>query len=389
LPLSIDENRQEPPLPDPSPAVSHLNERASFDPRIPIHIVTGPAGREKAALVERIAGPVRAQNAYAVVLTASESWTRLAQHGERIAPDMIRIPNGAVVCFGGSDIRYALYQLHLRKLGLLTPCIEYERVLIDLGTDYHAGDLAALVLNDDRIDASYRLEEIATLVSARTSYQALTTEDQTRIAEADTILICNASPSEPDSTLLAQCAITSLNPLARVARSEAFFPHQAPAWQIPLGAFREDHAAALASRTGMIRFGQERDTLLGFVSNLYNNARSNSPEEMPALRVLRMRIDGGIDLPRFIHVIEDLIQTFGAQVLRLAAMINVPNADFPIVFEVIGGTLLRPVYGTGGQRQGSDICIIARGLDAREAFRAFGRCVRSDPKMGAAMEVAL
>lgn len=370
----------------PKQVYSPEHERASVDPRIPLYVFTGASNPAKIAAMQNVSDAFRDGDAGALIVTGPESWAAMeVLSKEIIAPDMIRCPDGQIACFAGADIRYALYQLHLRKVGLLEPRIDYNIVLIDLDVEYHLRELAASVLNDDRIDASYRLARIIAVVPERSCDAQLDHAERARIAAADTVFISGSESTRTEDHQSAEHIAAALNPLASIVYSDRFNLHLGKPWRVPLGGFRKNDVPSITSQTGMILLNDDGRPAFCLTSNLYNDARRNHADTA-TLRALRMVIAGQMDLPRFCLVLNDLIHAYGQQLLRLSAIVNAKHSERPMAFDVIGGILVRPAYASNSTMESSDICIAAPGLDAKETFRIFSDCVLPASNAGPPME---
>jgi G3E family GTPase len=350
--------------------------KASIDPRIPIYLVTGATDESKFALLERIAGRASLGTPYAFAITNSHCWKTLSDDGETVAatPDMVRMVSGEICCYAADDLVHALYQLHLRKLGLLSPKHNYEAIVFELDMRLETGTFAAVVQNDTRVDATYRIARILYAVEAGDCAPNNDDRHLRRIGEADTIILTHTDVCDAATLRATRSMISSHNPFAAIEEIDNYQLDACRPWRIRPGEFSENDVDRLCSETGIVRPNGLGDSVLALASNLYNEAFYNESQNRPASRAVRIIIPGELDLMAVMQAIEELSEMLGPDVLRLYAVLNVRNADYPISIEVVGGTLLHPAYHSQESRKDSDICIAARGLDVRKAVKTFQQC---------------
>lgn len=362
--------------------------RARVDPRLPIYVLTGARGSGKSTLITRIVRTAPSHTRYAVLYTDRASWARASAQGRAIAPDIVRSPSGAVCGFAGDDIVNAFYQLHLRKLGLLSPRLDFDGVLVELAAGLETESFTALAQNDVRLDATYRIARILCVVDVSRRRRLLMDVPARRIAEADTLVLSHGDRCSPDAVPAACADLGALNPFAAVVESGPYAPDADHAWCVPLGHLGESSARQLIRDGGLIRLSDPHRSAFCLVGNVHNNPRSNRPDDALPLRALRISLPGEVDVMMIMRVIEELRRSLGANVARLSAVLNVRHADYPIALEMVGGTLHGPSYASDRRCDGSDIIILAHGLDAKAAFRAFGRCSRQAAVAAGRIEVA-
>jgi len=365
--------------------------RAGVDPRLPIYLVTGEGGASKLALLERFANCDQRETPYAFVITDPSSWSAISAGGERIlpTPEMVRISSGKVCCYGGDDPVHAFHQLHLRKLGLLSPSLDYDAVVVDVGAQFETGNFSAVVQNDTRLDVTYRIAGILHAVDAGGQSIRKDASRQRWIGEADTIVLTQTEECDADSLLAITTTVSSLNPLAAIEEIDTLQADSFHPWRIAPGDFNDYGAERLARETGMVQVSRPGEPISVTVSNLYGDARSNEPDGQAVGRAMRVHIPGEVDLSAVMRSIETLCISYGPDLLRLSAALNARHADHPVAIDVIGGTLLHPSYHSREPRTDSDISIVARGLDIPAAVREFRQCCWTSPSTAERMGAAL
>lgn len=366
-------------------------DAADVDPRIPVTLVTGGARAAKAALLDRMAGRGSRGTIYAFSIMDPRLWRSLSKDAETVAgaPGIVRLPSGHICCYAGDDPVAALYQLHLRKLGLLAPQFAYDAVLFEVGHDVETGSFVAVVQNDTRLDLTYRIAQVLHVVDP-SAWPFRRDEKQSRwIGEADTIVLGAPESGDAGGLRAARAAVLSLNPLAAIRTMDDVIGAMARPASLASQRMSNGDAAELARETGMVRLDEPEFCLSALASNFHNDARINAPSDQPPLRSLRLRIGGEVDVAAVLQAIKHLCCDYGRNLLRLSAVLNVRHAEHPVALDVIGGTLLHPSYCSGQLREESEICVVVRGLDIAWLLNAAKRFGRRSTDTQARMEAAI
>jgi len=350
-------------------------DRGAVDTRIPLYLVTGPASRAKAALFQRFTQRPKGGTVFALALMDQRSWNVASAHAAAISntPNIVRTPLGDTCIDAGADPVDAINQIHLRRLGLLSPSLAYDAVLFEVGQRIDTGAFAAVVQNDTRIDVTYRIAGIIHPVEIDDFPFRNNPGEMQRIGEADTIILTGVPDNDDGSTTRAAAAISSLNPFASILTIEDF-THVRP-WRLAPGEFSAAAAERLCHDQGMVTLPDIDDCITAVANNFYNDPRSNETPDAP-LRALRIHMRGEADLMAFMQAVSELCAVHGADTLRLSAVLNVRHAEHSVVVDVIGGTLLHPAYHSNTRRSDCDICILGRGLDVAQILEAFSWCRR-------------
>jgi len=349
------------------------DSRGTVDPRIPIWLILGPDGTGKDATIKRLGEDVQGENC-ALVFTNKAHWVRAWCGGTQIAKNIAQSPSGPICCFSGSDILDAFYQLHLRKLGLAAPKLDYECVLVSLGAECDTSHFVTTVQNNDRIDLTYRITRIVYAIDPRDCTRAIVENNAPLIGQADTLLLTGTDSCSSEDIDTARTMLTTINPLAAILSSDSPSLRAKPAWALPLGSFKQTTGQQAANQTGMVQINGPSETAVCFAGNLYNVAGWNSPSEALSIRAMRICIPGELDIAKYMQVVDALVQTIGRGLLRLSAALDVRHAEHQILFEIISGNMLQPAFNARHQRGASDICIIAAGLSVFDTYRALRGC---------------
>ncbi len=351
--------------------------RAAVDPRIPVYLLTGPAGSAKTAVVERLLCRRRENMTFVLALMDRPLWRVASASATYLSrsPDIARLRAGDLCVDANLHPAHALCQLHLRRLGLLAPSLAYDAILFDVGDGWHAASVAAAMQSDPRLDVTYRIAGIIHTVDV---HDRRIKDDPPRvetIGEADTIVLVHGNNEETSAIRDATGTVRSINPLATVISIEQFDVEDLHPWNLPSGNFSKDEALQLCREGGLVALSGDNPAIVSVASNVHNDRSSNAAPCDP-LRALRISMQGDVDMMQIMCAVQELCAVYGRDALRLSAAVNVRHADFPVAIDVIGGTLLHPAYHSDKPRIDSDICMVVRGLDVPRILAAFSRCVR-------------
>lgn len=338
------------------------------DPRIPVYVLTGTdnaAARTLLGALARRAGVV-------CLATQPETWRGLAVRADAVAADvpMARMVGGGLGVDATGGHLGALYQLHLRFLGLLRPRLDYAAVVIEIGSRADCGAVVADFQSDTRLDLAFRIAGVIHARGGASARGCPSAVEEYRIGAADTVvaLCCG-------DLAAVRRAVGAINPLAAVASAEGFDPGRSGPWRTRPGRFSAEAARRMCRETGAVALEGRRpgDVIVG--GNLHNPRDTNRPTGVTT-RSLRLALPGQIDLMAFMDAVHRLGQRHGRELLRLFAVLDVPHADRAVAVEVIDGVLLNPAFSNAEVRSGSDIAVIARDLEVRQTAELLGACRR-------------
>lgn len=367
------------------------DRRSAVDPRVPVYLVTDACGRDRPRRKAREVASGLCPPDCALAVADREQWRRLsvASNATEIAEDIALAASGRVIACLGDDPVRTFSQLHLRRLGMLAPALDYTGIVVDVGRRFDVGSFIAVVQNDARLDLTFRVVQIICATDVGTCLGRPGDRFRRMIGEADTVTLVSDGSSGPAELDVAKARIASLNPFAAM-----YVPGnprevlRAP-WRVAPGQIDDRSLGHLSRQTGLVRLTGEGEALAAWASNLFNDALCNDAAEAPPNRALRMRLPGAVDLMAVMRVLDDLLATHGGGLHRLCAVLNVRTADHPVVLDVMGGTLLHPGYHARERRTDSDICLVARGLDVARAVEAFRSCAWQHTATEAALSAAI
>ena len=100
------------------------------DPRVPITFVTGFLGAGKTTLVNHILSDPGSGKSLIIVNEFGEIGID-SDLITRASDDMLELSNGCICCTSKDDLIDSLYKAFMRRVGVLEPKIEFDRVLVE------------------------------------------------------------------------------------------------------------------------------------------------------------------------------------------------------------------------------------------------------------------
>lgn len=365
---------------------------SSVDPRIPVYLIVGDSGTAKSCLVQRIVDSNTQCEPAAFVAMDRASWQIASRYTEPISaePMIIRAATGHICIDGGADPVDAIYQLHLRKLGLLKPQLDYETLVLEVAGGVDVGGFVAVVQNDTRLDVTYRIAGILHAVDARENTIPFDERQEHYVGLADIVLVTNAARHRSHDYSATTDKISSVNPFASIRDFGDFKLREIDSGR------RSDHFCAVRPNRkerqrpyGTVALRRTGSSSRVIASNLYNARHRNMAPESPPVRGLKMSMPGSVDIMDFMAVVKGLSETLGRDLLRMTAALSVRNVDHAVAIDVIGGTLLHPSFHDCGGAEQSVFCLIARGLDIERTVSSIEDCAVDGVHMKARLEAAI
>lgn len=183
------------------------------EPRLPITLLTGFLGAGKTTLVNHILSNP-ASGKIAVIVN---EFGDIGIDGDlitRTSEDMLELSNGCICCSGKEDLIEALYKLYMRKLGLVEPKIDFDRVLIETTGLADPTPLAQAFYTDMSLSLTYRLDAIITMVDVKhvESQVGASSEARRQLAMADKIIFNKRDLVSDADYARAVSVVTAYNP---------------------------------------------------------------------------------------------------------------------------------------------------------------------------------
>ncbi|WDM57206.1 GTP-binding protein [Pseudomonas sp. NEEL19] len=317
-----------------------------------INVLTGFLGSGKTTLLKRVLA-----NA-----DMGDTAVLINEYGEvgiddvlvqEVAPDTVLLPSGCVCCSVRGDLKQALIDLHGKRARGEVPA--FRRVLLETTGLADPAPILATLQRDPQLRGRYHVGLMVTVVDAQHAMlqERIHPEWLGQVTAADRLLVSKAD--------LVSAAV--LDPL--LAHLQALNPTA---------------SIALASTVG-----QGDEQLLG------EGLRSLEPDEEVArwllfaptrqphhggAQVCALEYDIPLDWLAFGVWLSMLLRCHGDRILRVKGILNVIDAEQPIVIHGVQHCLHPPVHlrQWPGQARRSRLVIIVRDLDTqllRRSFQAF------------------
>ena len=186
------------------------------DQRIPITLLAGFLGAGKTTLVNRILSDPEAGKIAVIVNEFGE----IGIDGDLIAKtseDMLELTNGCICCAAQGDLIDGLNKLFMRKVGLAEPKVDFDKIVIETTGIADPAPLAKLFYTDLKLDLTFRLDAIITVVDLLhvVGQVAGNDEAQKQIAIADKLIFNKRDLVDDAHLAQALDTVQRLNPFAR------------------------------------------------------------------------------------------------------------------------------------------------------------------------------
>ena len=160
------------------------------DARVPITFVTGFLGAGKTTLVNHVLADPGSGKCLVIVNEFGEIGID-SDLIARASDDMLELTNGCICCASKDDLVDSLYKAFMRRVGVIEPQIEFDRVLVETTGIADPSPLAQLLYTDMQLNLSYRLDAIITLVDLKHVGGQLEANDEARkqVAIADKLIL--------------------------------------------------------------------------------------------------------------------------------------------------------------------------------------------------------
>ena len=183
------------------------------DPRVPITFVTGFLGAGKTTLVNHVLADPGSGKCLVIVNEFGEIGID-SDLIARASDDMLELTNGCICCASKDDLVDSLYKAFMRRVGVLEPQIEFDRVLIETTGIADPSPLAQLLYTDMQLNLSYRLDAVVTLVDLKHvgGQLAANAEARKQVAIADKLILNKRDLVREEEFREAVRAVNGLNP---------------------------------------------------------------------------------------------------------------------------------------------------------------------------------
>jgi G3E family GTPase len=342
------------------------------DARVPITLLTGFLGAGKTTLVNHI---LSSPNSGKIAVIVNE-FGEIGIDGAlvvRASEDMIELSNGCICCSGKEDLFDTLYKLYQRKLGLIEPHIDFDRVLIETTGIADPTPLAQSFYIDMTLHLSYRLDAIITLVDLMhiESQVDAAPEAQRQLAIADKIILNKRDLVSDEAYQRAHELVCNLNPLApkQVASHGRLDAHEL----LDLNLFdSQTKAAAIASWMGLHTHGPDCVEHCG-------HTRTNGPV-IASVVAVSLREVRALNYDALMKFLWEVSERYGADLYRVKGIVQFAGVQEPVVLHAVQKVMSPLIYADAWPEgiPETRMVFIGKGLDRQYFFDGFAACIAAE-----------
>ena len=316
--------------------------------KIPVTVITGYLGSGKTTLLNHILSGQQGRKVAVIVNEFGEvgiDGQLIVQDGEE---QLIEFNNGCLCCTVRGDLIETIGRLQSRAG-------ELDAIMIETTGLADPAPVASTFFVSEEIRASTRLDSFVTVVDAVNLEKNLeqSVEAQEQVAFADIVLINKTDLASEEALMRVERRVRSLNPLARIHRSEQGV--------VDLALILDSNAFQLEAKL------QVDPEFLG----------DHEHEHDPAIVSFVLRESRAIDMNRFMSWITPMLQEQGDRVLRTKGVFNAHSFNERVVFQSVRmlTTMSRfDAWKPDAVRQ-SEYVVIGRHLDQAAFAEGFAKCV--------------
>ena len=340
---------------------------ASDDRRVPITLVTGFLGAGKTTLVNHILADSGSGRSLVIVNEFGDIGID-SDLIARASDDMLELTTGCICCASKDDLVDSLYKAFMRRVGVLEPKIEFDRVLVETTGIADPSPLAQLLYTDMQLNLSYRLDAVIVLIDLKHIEGQLAANDEARkqVAVADKLILNKRDLVDDGAYGKALEAVSELNPfcvkevttnsrigLDRLIDLDLFEPK--------IKDRAVDEWIGMADAGGDAADGHGRD---------------HDGHRHGAVSAVCIDDEHAFDYHRLMACLVELTEEYGDDLYRVKGLCRFPGNDLPVILQGVQRVFSPPTYGERwpGARARTRLVVIGKGLRRGDIERRVAAC---------------
>jgi G3E family GTPase len=318
--------------------------------RVPVTVLTGFLGSGKTTLLQRL---LRAEGGQNVAVLINELGEIGLDHllVKAVTETAVVLQNGCICCTIRSDLQRGLRDLiDGRSRGDVPP---FDRILLETTGLADPFPIVQTVANDLMLRRQVRLANIVTTVDVLNGADQLDSHDESRrqavIADRLVLTKTDLVPAERATALHSR--LSALNPTAIVYDAQV----ETSLWDVLLGSDSFDETTRTSETRRWLR-------CLPAIDAAEDVVRSRHEED---IHTFSIRVERPIDWTVFGVWLSALVHRHGAKILRIKGLLDVPDANGPVVLNTVQRHIHPPFHldAWPDQDRASRLVFIVKGLD--------------------------
>ncbi len=342
------------------------------DQRVPITLVTGFLGAGKTTLVNRILADPGSDKSLVIVNEFGDIGID-SDLITRASDDMLELSTGCICCTSKDDLIDALYKAFMRKMGVLEPKIDFERVLVETTGIADPSPLAQLLYTDMQLNLSYRLDAIIALVDLKHIARQLEAnlEARKQVALADKLILNKRDLVSETEFAEALATVNALNPYSvKEVTTQS---------RIGVDKLLDLDLFEPKMKDGAI---EEWIGLIGATCPADEHAHDHDHDHADhdhshgAISAVCVEEERPLDYGALMRCLIELTEAYGEDLYRVKGLCHFVGNDLPVILQGVQQVFSPPTMAEAwpGDRKTTRLVLIGKGLDGSDIVKRVRAC---------------